>query len=1385
MQIEDFLPKYPNVNKKKYPILNPYEDDFYNAIFRKKEFYDERLDKTEPIPTERGVLMKHQRIIARFLSSHTLYNELLLVHQMGTGKTCSAIGAIEQIKSENSSIKGAYIFAAGRNLLNNFKKELRDKCTGGQYVPEGHVEDQNSGCTRSVVPRANRLTDLELINRSKKLYSDFYHFTIGENKPTTFETFAKHLSRLKDSDIIDMYSNIIIIIDEVHNLRIQDTTEDKDRISMYEQFHRFLHLVKNCKILLLSGTPMKDSPDEIASIMNLILPLGDEQLPVGSQFREKYLVRHGENKYTIKQNKIKYLKRRFKGRVSFLKAMQSTVDKEFVGEKKFGLLKHFIVDPVQMSKFQTKAYIQGLELDRTGVAGVYLNSRQASLFVFPDGSYGGNLESKNKEQGFSKWVKYKKTSKTFIASKIGDTKKKSQDLYRFEFSEDMIKILKGKNNEETLKNIRKYSIKYATVIERILNAENQSCFVYSEFVTGSGAIVFAQLLNLFGFSSATGTQGNSEALRYGLLTNQTSTPKQISQIINCFNQPQNKHGKIIKVIIGSRLVSEGVSFYNVQQEFILTPWFNYSEIDQAIARGYRLGSHKELLKTEDPKVKIAQLVAIPRKTEKYTPSSLLPDSTHRSVDLYMYEISEDKDISIRAIMRLLMESAFDCALNYRRNHVTDIENERDCDYQTCEYVCDGIDMKDIEDELPINEIDDSTYQLYYANPKILPIRKKLEKLFKKYNNLDMDSIVRFFEGEYTEWEVRNAVKTILERSDENMFYKDYIQLYSRSNVQKIMIIVSNLFQTNFSLSLETILKDSKKYTEFEIITALKNMIDENIIIKNQYGFSSYLREYKNIYFLVNSLSITNDSFSEYYTRVPNIVNGKTFNELFLDIQIELLPSFIKKLCKVKKSGKFAKLIKSVPDEIQEMFIEAAVYAKIQNIDSNQIIRQLILDYFTNYIYQFEDSWVSNRLSDQDIFRCLERNTDSWKDCQGKYEDMIETRLEKRKDSLETNPWGYYGKYNPETGVFSIVNVKAQLEKFNKNKEKEIERLNKLIEKGEIKEEERDKILEEEWQPDFRDVFPGLNCRAGWGVPKLSKMAIRSLKIPIPSSYKKKDSRSNLLKILNKYIDSIAEKEYTKTRRLYIKAANEKMSEKEIKNIINKEWRKMSEKDKKPYYTHENQLYTREEVNNLSDEDIRRAIYFTHDKKVKSINGLCTEIEAWFRSKEWKGFDMLIPDKEAGTAGGHIKKVKDIKQTKRVFRLEKIVPYDEPEKFKNYMKDIEKLMFECFNIKKYKPDIDDKRWIFVFSRKKMVALLVIDNKNIIWNVCVAKNYRSMGIANQAVNQAVADVCPLNNPRLLVDNRGKTYNKLIKLYKSYGFAVIKDDGNYTTMEFKCEQ
>ena len=57
-------------------------------------------------------------------------------------------------------------------------------------------------------------------------------------------------------------------------------------------------------------------------------------------------------------------------------------------------------------------------------------------------------------------------------------------------------------------------------------------------------------------------------------------------------------GEYIKVIIGSEKMSEGITLKNIQNIHILSPGWNFSEIDQAIARGYRLFSHNNLIDKE-------------------------------------------------------------------------------------------------------------------------------------------------------------------------------------------------------------------------------------------------------------------------------------------------------------------------------------------------------------------------------------------------------------------------------------------------------------------------------------------------------------------------------------------------------------------------------------------------------------------------------------------------------------------------------------------------------------------------------------------------------------------------------------------------------------------
>lgn len=1411
MDILDFLPKYPNIDQTKYPILNPYDDDFYQAIFHKKEFYELKLDRTEVFPKEKGMLTKYQKTIVRYMSSHTPYDRLLLVHQMGLGKcvlpetnihvnnnsiqikdiwdkyksplvymdgegewskptqpllidsfnettgkmvkkevsqlyrqfirepvrkiiaegyaitttkahkiltdkgwtnspenschivttknngeisfvkilgieeyiyegwvydlevpdehnyvangiithnTCSAIGAIEQIISEESTFNGALILAKGEGILDNFTTELVEKCTPGYYIPENY----------------SKLTELEKIHRIKKKIK-FYQLR-------TFAKFAKKISKIPDSDIVSTYSNKIVVIDEVHNLRPQ---EDKGDLETYKQFHRFLHLIQSSKVIFLSGTPMKDSPEEIATVANLLLPL-EEQFPTGQEFLEEFMTKK-DNVYYVKPEKGEIIKEKLKGKISFLREPESTIEKEFLGEKNFGKLKHFVVSPNKMSQFQTKRYRDAYEQDKGGKKGVYNSSREASLFIYPDGSYG--------KEGFKKYIQQVRIKKVVNGKEISIAS-------HHKMSDELIEVLRGENDQETLKNIRKYSSTYAQVIAKILVTPG-NCFVYSSLVQGSGGILFSLLLELFGFSKAKGRE-KEEGLRYAILTNKTATQQDLRRITARFNSPDNMHGEYIKVIIGSKAISEGFSFKNIIFEAINTPHWNYSETAQALARGIRLGSHNDLIKAgEKPKITILQPVSMPR------------DDTP-SIDLLLYETSEDKDISIRGILRLLMESAFDCAMNYMRNFVDGKDNSRECDYTTCDYKCEGIDMADIENGIDDKDLDYSTYQLYYSNPKTPLIRKKIEQLFRESHKIDMDSIIKNLSKQFTEEEIRNALYIIQDESESDEFdYRTFLRIYSRSSVKKIINNLEEMFRHTFQVSFNTIVENFKDNTTFEILSALQTIINDNLIITNKYGLPCYLREEKNIYFLVNSLSIRPDFYTEYYTKYPHVTTSRNFSEIMNRIYSMSLPTIVKKICKANNPADFSKLMKSLPLAIQELFIEASLVAKDKDIEESSDIRDKVLDFFKSYIKKVDDVWVSTFIKDgEDVLRCRDVGADfeDWKDCDARYNQLIQETETKRQQQLrQDNPHGIMGKYNPENGAFCIVDFQKE-------------------------QQAKDKIAGKRAKgvTDMRVNYSGKVCGAGgWKLDELISIVAIRLKIPPPKDFRKGESEATMIARVNK--------------------------EPKLANLL---------------------------TENSDKEEIRRILYWGTPKKEKGNRGIkpiCEALRSWFKEN-----NLLEIDNQCGVQGK--KKLgisaKEEKKTERVFRVETFVPSKDEAKFNAYSKDIAKLMGECFDIKKYKAPIDANTWIMVFSRKKLVGFIMVDKNNILWNVCVAKNYRRQGIAKEAMKQATQYVCNIkgDSPSLYVDNRNKDAKKLIRMYNSFGFEIVKSDDKVTYMQHSCK-
>jgi superfamily II DNA or RNA helicase len=241
ISITDFLPKYPSIDKEENDIFNVSDYDFYQAIYNKREFYELKLDKTEDRPKNKGDLYKHQRIIARYMSSYTPYNKILLIHSMGTGKTCATIGAIEQIKREGRDIYKKALIVASKGLLNNFQYDLLNVCTPGEYIPD--LSDLSEYTDQETLDRIN----IRRINKNVKTFYDL----------STYWTLASQIEKNYDS-MIKKYSNSIIVIDEIQYLQLQKKNKKrKSNLNVYNQFYRFLHGVKNSKIILLSGTPMK------------------------------------------------------------------------------------------------------------------------------------------------------------------------------------------------------------------------------------------------------------------------------------------------------------------------------------------------------------------------------------------------------------------------------------------------------------------------------------------------------------------------------------------------------------------------------------------------------------------------------------------------------------------------------------------------------------------------------------------------------------------------------------------------------------------------------------------------------------------------------------------------------------------------------------------------------------------------------------------------------------------------------------------------------------------------------------------------------------------------------------------------------------------------
>ena len=178
-------------------------------------------------------------------------------------------------------IKNKIIVVASPNVQNNFKLQLFDEsklkevngiwnlniCIGNKFLKE--INPFNTkGLTRN-----NIITKIKYLINNYYKFMGYFEFANYINKYSEIEeevlknktpTQIKSLIRNK---LQKHFNNRLVIIDEVHNIRITDENQNK-RVAI--ELFKLVQNASNIRLLLLSATPMYNSYKEIIWLINLM-----------------------------------------------------------------------------------------------------------------------------------------------------------------------------------------------------------------------------------------------------------------------------------------------------------------------------------------------------------------------------------------------------------------------------------------------------------------------------------------------------------------------------------------------------------------------------------------------------------------------------------------------------------------------------------------------------------------------------------------------------------------------------------------------------------------------------------------------------------------------------------------------------------------------------------------------------------------------------------------------------------------------------------------------------------------------------------------------------------------------------------------------------------
>ena len=234
-------------------------------------------------------LLTHQEIVRDYLNLFTPYRGLLLYHGLGAGKTCASIAIAEGFQNPMK-----VVIMTPASLRQNYISELK-VCGNALYRVNQHWEFlPNNGNAKKTKTLARMLSITEKFVRDNggawfvNIKKDANYESLStQNKIVLNEQIDEmirakyqfinynglrnsHLDSLSDNGRINPFDNKVIIIDEAHNFvsRIVNKLKKPESLSM--KLYEYLLSAENCRVVLLTGTPIINYPNELGILFNIL-----------------------------------------------------------------------------------------------------------------------------------------------------------------------------------------------------------------------------------------------------------------------------------------------------------------------------------------------------------------------------------------------------------------------------------------------------------------------------------------------------------------------------------------------------------------------------------------------------------------------------------------------------------------------------------------------------------------------------------------------------------------------------------------------------------------------------------------------------------------------------------------------------------------------------------------------------------------------------------------------------------------------------------------------------------------------------------------------------------------------------------------------------------